>query len=130
MLSRFAANFEHPTAHEGHHRILYLKPEDTRLQYARADVAAILQRVCDSPAVDSSGIPHIPRQGDPTLLAPRNQNYRGRKGLNSASQRAAHNSSNLRRGRGPNAWGTRWSRGASTAETSGTSPEIGIRRSG
>jgi len=62
ILSRFAADFEHPSPHEGYHRILYVKPEDTRLNYTRPDIASILQRVRDSPQVDSSGIHGPARQ--------------------------------------------------------------------
>src|SRR6266568_8403154 len=44
VLSRFATDFKHPSPHEGYHRILYVKPEDTRLNYSRPDIASILQR--------------------------------------------------------------------------------------
>lgn len=62
ILSRFAADFEHPSPQEGYQRILYIKPEDTKLNYTEPDIAAILQRVRDSPAVNSSVIPRAARR--------------------------------------------------------------------
>ena len=52
VLLRFAADFECPSPHEGYHRILYVKPEDTRLNYTCSNIAAILQCVHDSPPID------------------------------------------------------------------------------
>jgi hypothetical protein len=50
VLSRFAADFEHPTSHEGYDRIISLKPTDhTSPVYSRSEIAAILQRVYDFP---------------------------------------------------------------------------------
>ncbi|KAF8223526.1 P-loop containing nucleoside triphosphate hydrolase protein [Tricholoma matsutake] len=52
ILSRFAADFQYPGAHEGHERIISLKPGDhTSAVYSRFQIAAILQRVHDSPPV-------------------------------------------------------------------------------
>lgn len=52
VLSRFAADFQYPAAHEGHERIISLKPGDhTSPIYSRSQIAAILQRVHDSPPV-------------------------------------------------------------------------------
>ncbi|KAG5647888.1 hypothetical protein DXG03_007812 [Asterophora parasitica] len=48
VLSRFAADFEYPAPHEGHDRIISLKPADTSPVYSRSAIAAILQRVHDS----------------------------------------------------------------------------------
>jgi len=50
VLSRFAADFEHPATREGFDRILYVKPSDhVSPVYSRSDIAAILQRVLSSP---------------------------------------------------------------------------------
>jgi hypothetical protein len=55
VLSRFAADFQYPAAHEGHERIISLKPRDhTSPVYSRSEIAAILQHVHDSPPVTSS----------------------------------------------------------------------------
>lgn len=52
VLSRFASDFQHPRDHEGHDRILYLKPSDhTTPEYTRAEISAILERVRDSAPV-------------------------------------------------------------------------------
>jgi hypothetical protein len=52
VLSRFAADFQHPTAREGFDRILYVSPSDHPSSiYTRSDIAAILRRVHDSPPV-------------------------------------------------------------------------------
>jgi len=53
VLSRFAADFRQPAADEGYQKILYLKPSDHPSSvYSRSDIAMILRRVQDSPAVD------------------------------------------------------------------------------
>ena len=53
MLSRFAADFRQPAADEGYQKILYLKPSDHASSvYSQSDIAMILRRVQDSPAVD------------------------------------------------------------------------------
>ncbi|KAF9564263.1 P-loop containing nucleoside triphosphate hydrolase protein [Agrocybe pediades] len=52
VLSRFASDFRPPAAHEGFHRILYIKPSDhTSPVYTRADVTAVLLRVQSSPLI-------------------------------------------------------------------------------
>jgi len=52
VLSRFAADFQYPAAHEGHERIISLTPGDhTSLLYSRSQIAAILERVHNSPPV-------------------------------------------------------------------------------
>lgn len=52
VLSRFAADFQHPTAREAFDRILYVSPSDHPSSvYTRPDIAAILRRVDDSPPV-------------------------------------------------------------------------------
>jgi len=56
VLSRFAADFRQPTPDEGYQQILYVKPSDQLSSiYSRSDVAVILHRVQDSPAVVSEG---------------------------------------------------------------------------
>jgi len=138
VLSRFAASFEHPSLNEGYHRILYVKPDDTRLSYTRSDIAAIMQRVHDSPPINSFGIPRATQQWvglNPAHRGNVNRGYRGHRrgydhpqygqgrGLNSASQYVIQRSNTSPpRGRG-NTWGVR-SGGASIPENRGTS-EIG-----
>ncbi|KIK07773.1 hypothetical protein K443DRAFT_128883 [Laccaria amethystina LaAM-08-1] len=52
VLERFAADFVSPASHEGYQRILYVKPSDLPSPpYARADIAAVLQRVATSSPV-------------------------------------------------------------------------------
>jgi hypothetical protein len=52
VLSRFAADFRYPAAHEGHDRIISVTPGDhTSSVYSRSQIAAILQRVHDSPPI-------------------------------------------------------------------------------
>jgi len=49
ILSRFASDFQRPAAHEGFHRILYVKPSDhISPVYSRSDITAILLRVQNS----------------------------------------------------------------------------------
>lgn len=82
VLSRFADSFEPPSLDEGYHRILYVKPDDTRLNYTRSDIAAIMQRVRDSPPIDSFGIPRAAQQWaglNPAHRGNANQGYRGRR---------------------------------------------------
>jgi len=56
VLSRFAADFRQPTPDEGYQRILYVGPSDQLSSiYSKSDVAVILHRVQDSPAVVSEG---------------------------------------------------------------------------
>jgi hypothetical protein len=145
VLSRFAADFEHPSPHEGYHRILYVKPEDTRLNYTSADIAAILQCVHDAPPVDSSGIPSTARQRvglNPERRGNVNRGYRGRRGgynpqyaqgrggLNTPSQYVVHDRLDTSRGRGLNTWGVTSGHDGSISENSGTSSEIGGQGSG
>jgi len=50
ILSRFALDFVRPAPHEGYDRIISLKPSDHGSPvYSRSEIAAILQRVHDSP---------------------------------------------------------------------------------
>lgn len=54
MLAHLAIDFQHPTPLEGYHRTLYVKPSDHPSPvYSRTEVADILKRVRDSPAVTS-----------------------------------------------------------------------------
>ena len=136
VLSRFAADFEHPFPHEGYHRILYVKPEDTRLNYTRPDIAAILQRVRDSPPIDSL-ISRTTARGrvasNPVHRGNSNRGYRGWRGrgsLNPGSQSAVHGRSSASRGRRPVAWGGGSGHRSSISENRGTSLEIGGRGSG
>ena len=62
MLERFAADFVSPASHEGYQRILYVKPSDLPFPpYARADIAAVLQRVATSSPVPTRN--STPRRG-------------------------------------------------------------------
>ncbi|KAH0582956.1 hypothetical protein H2248_010852 [Termitomyces sp. 'cryptogamus'] len=54
VLSRFAAQFEHPNAREGFNRIVYLKPNDTSLVYTPSEIAAILHRLYQSSPAGNS----------------------------------------------------------------------------
>ncbi|KAF8884988.1 P-loop containing nucleoside triphosphate hydrolase protein, partial [Infundibulicybe gibba] len=52
VLSRFAADFRPPAAHEGYDRIISIAPSDhTSPVYLHPEIAAILRRVRDSPPV-------------------------------------------------------------------------------
>jgi hypothetical protein len=51
ILSRFAADFRYPEAHEGYDRILSLKPVDTSFVYSRLQIATILRHVHGSPVI-------------------------------------------------------------------------------
>ena len=54
VLARFANGFQYPTPFEGYNRILYIHPSDhPSPAYSRSEVADILKRVRDSPAVIS-----------------------------------------------------------------------------
>lgn len=54
ILAHFANDFRYPTSLEGHNRILYTKPSDHPSPvYCRSEVADILKRVRDSPAMTS-----------------------------------------------------------------------------
>jgi hypothetical protein len=89
VLSRFAADFEYPSPYEGYHRILSVKPEDTRLNYTRSDIAAILQRVRDSSLIGSSGIPRPAQHWvglNPAYRGITYRGYRGRRGGHSYPQ--------------------------------------------
>lgn len=64
ILTRFAADFQHPTMREGLDRILYFKPSDhTSPEYTRTDVASILRRVRDSPSVTQTARHNNTHQG-------------------------------------------------------------------
>lgn len=78
ILSRFAADFEHPAPHEGYEQILYLKPSDhTSPVYTRSDITSILQRVQNSPLVVSETSLGRPGTGYTSF---RGNSYRGRRG--------------------------------------------------
>jgi hypothetical protein len=98
-----------------------------------------MQRVRDSPPINSLGIPRATRQWiglNPAHRGNVNRGYRGRRrgygnpqygqgqGLNSASQYIIHRSNTSPPGRRGNAWGVR-SSGVSISENRGTSSEIG-----
>ncbi|KAJ3982567.1 AAA domain-containing protein, partial [Lentinula detonsa] len=51
VLSRFAEDFSAPSAYEGFHRIVSLKPADTKLDYLASDISTILDRVRSSEPV-------------------------------------------------------------------------------
>ena len=54
MLAHFVNDFQHPAPFEGYNRVLYVKPSDHPSQvYTRSEVADILKKVRDSPAVTS-----------------------------------------------------------------------------
>jgi hypothetical protein len=54
VLARFAKDFQYPIPIEGYNRILYIKPSDHPSPvYSHSEVADILKRVSDSPAVTS-----------------------------------------------------------------------------
>jgi len=54
VLARFANDFQYPTPLEGYNRVLYIHPSDHPSPvYSRSEVADILKRVRDSPAVTS-----------------------------------------------------------------------------
>ncbi|KAF8801306.1 hypothetical protein BYT27DRAFT_7115205 [Phlegmacium glaucopus] len=54
ILARFANDLQYPAPYEGYNRILYVKPSDhSSPVYSRSEVADILTRVRDSPAVTS-----------------------------------------------------------------------------
>lgn len=78
VLSRFAADFQHPTPQEGYQRILHLKPDDHPFPvYSRSDIASILQRIQNSPPVVSeSPLLRLGTGGS----AFRGNSYRGRRG--------------------------------------------------
>ncbi|EDR05659.1 uncharacterized protein LACBIDRAFT_302796 [Laccaria bicolor S238N-H82] len=64
VLKRFAADFVSPDPHEGYQRILYVKPSDLPSPpYARADIAAVLQRVATSSPVTAPIRNSTPRRG-------------------------------------------------------------------
>ncbi|KAJ3720921.1 P-loop containing nucleoside triphosphate hydrolase protein [Lentinula raphanica] len=51
ILSRFARDFRAPSAHEGFHRMISLKPPDTKPDYLASDISSILDRVRSSEPV-------------------------------------------------------------------------------
>ena len=66
VLSRFAADFQYPAAHEGHERIISLTPGDHMSPvYSRSQIAAILQRIHDSPPVMARNNPIQSFRGNP-----------------------------------------------------------------
>ncbi|KZT00666.1 P-loop containing nucleoside triphosphate hydrolase protein, partial [Laetiporus sulphureus 93-53] len=63
VLARFSSQFRAPAPHEGHQRLLALRPADHPApEYAREDVLAILRRVRDAPP---------PEAGERNQYAPR-----------------------------------------------------------
>ncbi|KAF8899607.1 AAA domain-containing protein [Gymnopilus junonius] len=79
VLSRFAADFEHPAPHEGYERILYVKPSDHPFPvYTRSDITSILQRVQNTPLIVSDTPLGRPGSGYSSF---RGNSYRGRRGV-------------------------------------------------
>lgn len=119
VLSRFAADFQRPAAHEGYHRIIYVKPSDhTAPVYTQSEVAAILQRVRDSQPVTtftaaSQYVPHSGRYSH----SPRG--YTPRRG--SRGSRGGAGSPYPPRGRGQSSSGWNNSRGWQTVGIRGNS---------
>lgn len=102
VLSRFSADFEQPYPNEGYHRILRLKPEETNSTYNRSDIAAILQRLENSPAVISTGPRFRASQrgrggANPTY---RGGGNRGQRGGNRLGNSSGYQQASSPRGRG------------------------------
>ncbi|KAF4610539.1 hypothetical protein D9613_006727 [Agrocybe pediades] len=98
VLSRFASDFRPPAAHEGFHRILYIKPSDhTSPVYTRADVTAVLLRVQSSPLIT-----HAAQNAQPGYGYQGGQYSRGGRGVGGyySSPRGGYSD----RGRRGNGW--------------------------
>ncbi|TFK39407.1 hypothetical protein BDQ12DRAFT_665256 [Crucibulum laeve] len=100
VLSRFAADFQRPTAREGFDRVLYVKPSDhTSPIYTRSDISAILHRVRDSPPLNarpSRGFPPQSRSG----IAPGRRGASNSRGRRAWGGEPGRNYSPVPRGRG------------------------------
>ena len=57
ILARFASDLQLPTPEEGYDRIISLAASDQPLSYTSEQVAAVLQRLRDSPLVTSPSLP-------------------------------------------------------------------------
>ncbi|OSD02627.1 P-loop containing nucleoside triphosphate hydrolase protein [Trametes coccinea BRFM310] len=64
VLQRFQSQYRPPASHEGHTRILYLKPSDCPDNgYSEADVREVLRRLRESPEVVQSAPPLLQGSG-------------------------------------------------------------------
>ena len=82
ILARFASDLQLPTPEEGYDRIISLAASDQPLSYTSEQVAAVLQRLRDSPLVTS---PSLPASFRPSPIPPSRGSSRG-----SFPGRAAH----------------------------------------